>query len=398
MTRATRLRVYHPGVRSVLGVLAGVALVATATSQIEGQRPSRPSKATPTPTAPLTTTPPPPEGASEARSPRNANYSIDVDLDPRPARSPAARSSRGATSRDADIGAAVPSRTGMPGATRSRLMREWLRDRAEAPPDAGSTAGRSRTGLDRRHGDPPARRRRRADDRSDDRRRTTSRPDDGNVDDRTVLAVALPTCGRAGRHDRGGDSLDRPCAAHVRAHGRGRQLLLHLRSGSRSWACSKTAAGTRHQFHATTEFFSDYGVYDVRMTVPRGWLVGATGAERSRTDTPAGKTIHQLRPGGRARLRLDDEPGLRRARPRSSSIRGCPPVEMRLLLQPEHADQAERHFVAMRATLRYYGEWFGAVPVRPHHDRRSGVAERGRRHGIPDALHRRHALARTATT
>ena len=35
---------------------------------------------------------------------------------------------------------------------------------------------------------------------------------------------------------------------------------------------------------------------------------------------------------------------------------------MRLLLQPEHAAQAERHFDATRETLTHYGEWFGAYP------------------------------------
>ena len=35
---------------------------------------------------------------------------------------------------------------------------------------------------------------------------------------------------------------------------------------------------------------------------------------------------------------------------------------MRLLLQPEHAGQAERHFDATRVALRFYGEWFGAYP------------------------------------
>jgi aminopeptidase N len=35
---------------------------------------------------------------------------------------------------------------------------------------------------------------------------------------------------------------------------------------------------------------------------------------------------------------------------------------MRLLLQPEHASQADRHFEATRAALKYYGEWFGAYP------------------------------------
>ncbi len=35
---------------------------------------------------------------------------------------------------------------------------------------------------------------------------------------------------------------------------------------------------------------------------------------------------------------------------------------MRLLLQPEHLDQADRHFAATRAALRYYGQWFGPYP------------------------------------
>jgi aminopeptidase N len=39
-----------------------------------------------------------------------------------------------------------------------------------------------------------------------------------------------------------------------------------------------------------------------------------------------------------------------------------PAVDMRLLLQREHAHQAERHFNATRTALKYYGEWFGAYP------------------------------------
>ena len=34
-----------------------------------------------------------------------------------------------------------------------------------------------------------------------------------------------------------------------------------------------------HQFHAGTEFYSDYGEYDVRITVPNELVVGATGRE-----------------------------------------------------------------------------------------------------------------------
>ena len=58
--------------------------------------------------------------------------------------------------------------------------------------------------------------------------------------------------------------------------------------------------------------------------------------------------------------------------------------------------QADRHFDATRAALKYYGKWFGAYPYGQHHDRRSRLAERRRRHGVPDADHRGHALVRAA--
>ena len=35
---------------------------------------------------------------------------------------------------------------------------------------------------------------------------------------------------------------------------------------------------------------------------------------------------------------------------------------IRLLLQPEHRDQAERHVAATRAALKHYGTWFGPYP------------------------------------
>ncbi len=35
---------------------------------------------------------------------------------------------------------------------------------------------------------------------------------------------------------------------------------------------------------------------------------------------------------------------------------------MRLLLRPEHAGQAERHFNATRVALQHYSEWFGPYP------------------------------------
>ena len=116
-----------------------------------------------------------------------------------------------------------------------------------------------------------------------------------------------------------------------------------------------------HQFHASTEFFSDYGVYDVSMTVPSGWVVGATGQEIGKTDNGDGTATHQYRqadvhdfawttsPDFLEETRLFNQPGLK-------------PVMMRFLYQPEHAGQVDRHFKATETALKYYGAWYGEYP------------------------------------
>jgi hypothetical protein len=116
-----------------------------------------------------------------------------------------------------------------------------------------------------------------------------------------------------------------------------------------------------HQFHVGTEFFSDFGVYDVRMTVPRGWLLAATGRERERRDNGDGTTTHRYYQEDVHDFAWTTSPDFVEARRRFEHP-VLPPVEMRLMLQREHASQADRHFDSTRATLRYYGEWFGAYP------------------------------------
>ena len=116
-----------------------------------------------------------------------------------------------------------------------------------------------------------------------------------------------------------------------------------------------------HQFHATTEFFADYGVYDVRITAPTGWIVGATGLSDEPRDNGNGTTTHRY-------YQEDVHDFAWTTSPDYLDLTGrfehptLPDVEMRLLLQPEHAGQADRHFEATRAALTHYGEWYGPYP------------------------------------
>jgi hypothetical protein len=186
-------------------------------------------------------------------------------------------------------------------------------------------------------------------------------PDDGNEDDRTVMAVTLPE--PVGPGDT--ITLDIVFTAKIprpfaRTGAIGNYFFLGqwfpkigVLEAAGTWNC--------HQFHVGTEFFSDFGVYDVRMTVPRGWPLAATGRERARTDNADGTTTHRYYQEDVHDFAWTTSPDFLEARERFEHP-GLAPVEMRLLLQPEHASQAGRHFESARATLRYYGEWFGAYP------------------------------------
>ena len=116
-----------------------------------------------------------------------------------------------------------------------------------------------------------------------------------------------------------------------------------------------------HQFHAPTEFFSDFGVYDVRLTVPTPFIVGATGKQTARMDNGDGSTTYRYHAEDVHDFAWTASPDYIEAT-RTFTHATLPPVEMRVLLQREHRGQEERYFSATAATLKSYGEWFGAYP------------------------------------
>ncbi len=223
-------------------------------------------------------------------------------------------------------------------------------------------------------------------------------PDDGNAHDRTVLSVPLDKPVSPG----GVIDIDLAWTSRVpRTFARTGVLGHYFFIGH--WfpkiAVLEDTGWNSHQFHGDTEFFADYGVYDVSLTVPSGWIVGATGREQSRTDNRDGTTHPSIRSGRRARLRMDDEPGFRRCQPPCRLCRRRAGVDVRLLLQPEHRNQTDRHFdAAARGVVEVLG-MVRAVPVRAAHHRRpgdrlepGGARRRDRRHGVPDAHHGWHSL------
>jgi hypothetical protein len=185
-------------------------------------------------------------------------------------------------------------------------------------------------------------------------------PDDGNRDDQTVFAVALPKAVAPGSTI----SIELEWTAHV-PRGFARTGAIGQFFFIAQWfpklGVLQEDGWNCHQFHASTEFFSDYGVYDVRLTIPRGWTVGATGVERERRDNADGTATHRFYQEDVHDFAWTTSPDYVERRARFEH-RTLPRVDMRLLLQPEHVGQADRHFDGARAALASYGEWYGAYP------------------------------------
>jgi len=185
-------------------------------------------------------------------------------------------------------------------------------------------------------------------------------PDDDNADDQTVMALPLPTPVGPGSEV----TLNVTWTAHVpRTFARTGAIgnFFFIVQWFPKLGVLQPDGWNCHQFHAGTEFFSDYGSYDVTLNVPRQWTVGATGLQRERRDNADGTTSHRYYQDDVHDFAWTTSPDLveRTARFEHPTL---PPVDMRLLLQPEHTGQVDRHFDATRTTLKYYGEWYGAYP------------------------------------
>ena len=185
-------------------------------------------------------------------------------------------------------------------------------------------------------------------------------PDDRNPHDRTVLVVPLPAPVAPGETV----GLEMEWRSKIprtfaRTGFRGDYFFiahwfpkLGVFEGPMGWA--------NLQFHANTEFYSDYGSYDVEITVPSGFVVGATGRRTEEDEGDGARTLRFVQEDvhGFAWTASPDF----RVEERRFEEEGLPPVEVTFLYQPEHEHQVDRHLDATFAALKHYGTWYGPYP------------------------------------
>jgi hypothetical protein len=186
-------------------------------------------------------------------------------------------------------------------------------------------------------------------------------PDDGNKDDKTVVDLPLAKPIPAGAfvqfkivfHDQMPETQAR--SGWKRDFMLGGQWFPKVGVWWHgAWNC--------HQYHATTEFFADFGVYDVKLTVPQNQVIGASGVEVASANNPDGTKsltyhgddIHDFAWTASPRFKVRE----------SVYQAQMGRIKLRFLMQPAHWGQAERHERIIRETLDHFEKWYGPYPYK----------------------------------
>ena len=119
-----------------------------------------------------------------------------------------------------------------------------------------------------------------------------------------------------------------------------------------------------HQFHATSEFYADFGSYDAALSVPRSLVVGATGVRTGRTEHPDGTVTHRFHQDDVIDFAWTAWDG---AVEETDVFRsdGLPEVALTVLLPGDARASAAQVLAAAKATLEYGGRNWLPYPY-PH--------------------------------
>jgi hypothetical protein len=190
---------------------------------------------------------------------------------------------------------------------------------------------------------------------------TFIQPDDGNRDDQTVMKVILPAPVKP--QERIALVIDfetRLPKVFARSGYSGNFFMVGqwfpkvgvLWNGA--WNC--------HQYHASSEFFADYGTYRVELTVPEAYVVGATGRRSGETKNPDGtKTCVQVQEDVHD-FAWTACPDFVESREKFAMTEPPVETEMIFLIHRSHVGQKDRYVRALRQGLEFYSRHYGPYP------------------------------------
>jgi hypothetical protein len=117
-----------------------------------------------------------------------------------------------------------------------------------------------------------------------------------------------------------------------------------------------------HQYHSTTEFFSDFGTFNVRLTVPRRYTVGASGvptgnqpnSDGTKTLSFYGEDIHDFAFAASPNFVVTD----------AIYLSSLGPVQIHVLALAAHPHIAQRYLEITRGSLAEFERRYGPYPYK----------------------------------
>jgi len=184
-------------------------------------------------------------------------------------------------------------------------------------------------------------------------------PDDGNMQDHTVMQVKLPRAIAPGEtvtfhlkfHDKFPISIARN--GYKRDFIMGGQWFPKVGVWWHgAWNC--------HQYHASTEFFADFGTFDVKLNAPTRYIIGASGiptgvdhlTDGTQTSSFHGEDIHDFAWAASPNFVITDDT--------YNSSMG--PVKLHALVLKTHLGQTQRYLSILKNTMQKFDEWYGPFP------------------------------------
>jgi Peptidase family M1 domain len=115
-----------------------------------------------------------------------------------------------------------------------------------------------------------------------------------------------------------------------------------------------------HQFHANSEFFADFGTFDVKITVPQNEIVGAAGdlvstvknSDGTQTLAYHSEDVHDFSWAASPSFTVKEDSW--------DGPQG--PVAIHVLMSPGNMSSLDRYVGAVKGSLRLFNEWYGPYP------------------------------------
>ncbi len=195
-------------------------------------------------------------------------------------------------------------------------------------------------------------------------------PDDGNKTDRTLVKVRLPK--PVSPNDtvtlKMGFEVKLPqvfarmgySGNFIMAGQWFPKVAVYEPSGTRG----RTEEGwNAHQYHGNSEFYSDFGIYNVKIQVPAQYTVAATGfpPKPATIDKKSGMKTYRFYADDVHDFAWAASPDFVYAED-SFSAPNVPGIKIKLYLDPKHTDLKERYMYAVKKSLESYSAWYGKYP------------------------------------